>query len=1065
MFKTIAARAATLAERLAGEVDIDNTPDLIAARFTRWQTALGGDEALARRLAWADLSREGAEAALGAAVWPETKPLPAWTTLLTAAFDLAGQVAQHPPETRAQALPFEHLWLPFVWAARQQLAAQHPHLITVLETRFIAKAATVFEGYLLAWLSRMGTPALSQLFDQRRLQAQPWRMFLRPGERRTPDQPPETALYSTFVGEILADMPAFYAQYSTLARLLSTVSQAWVATTAEILAAIDADWPELASETNKISRVAIGASDPHNHGRSVAIFRFEDGKGWVYKPRPLTIEAAFQGLFTWANSHKFPITMLGPRLLQRERYGWAEFMDHTPCQDSAEVTRHYERTGVLLAALYALVGLDFHYENIIAHGEYPVAIDLEALMVAEVRVPEWQNIASKALHTFNQHTGRSVLAVGMLPEPNRHPEATYSETSALSGGDPIAAKTTQKRWQFTNTDDMVQVEQPAEEERVSRVGVAGVAQNPAAHREAILRGFREFYRFLLRQQATLLGLNSPLLPFRKSNTRFIARRTSNYFDLLLSGQRLDYMGEGVERSLHLELAARAYTSGKQKPITFPVLAAELEALERFDIPCFVANPGQNQIWEADKPLLANLFAETGYVSCLRHLANFSQDDLQTQCNYIEAALLMDAARQSDAGTGLPARLYPAAEAVAAPYDFVEEATAIAEKLARLAVPFGEGINWAKIDYKPGWFSFEPACHQLDLYDGLAGIALFFATLANVSGQSKWRDFALQTLAYPRARLAEPDSELTKMGIGGASGLGSLVYGLSTVGRLLGEDELYAEAGHAASLISQEAIDLDDVLDIVGGSAGALLAILALWRQRPSASLLAQAVACGQHLRYCQDTMPEGGMAWRTSVSDHPLTGFSHGASGMAYALFRLAEASGDDSFAQAAHNALAYEAAVFMAEINNWPDYRVPPGAGQNPSTMNAWCHGATGIGLARLAMPQTPMVQADLQAALATASNDPLAIVDHICCGNAGRANFLSEAGHRLGRPDLSASGHHIFAQMVKRARADGGYTLLADLPPTIWNAGLFQGAAGIGYSLLSAARPGLLPNFLLWD
>ena len=64
----------------------------------------------------------------------------------------------------------------------------------------------------------------------------------------------------------------------------------------------------------------------------------------------------------------------------RDNYGWEACIDRAPCRTKEEVTRFYERTGILMFLFYLLGTNDIHGENIIASGEYPVAIDLENLL-------------------------------------------------------------------------------------------------------------------------------------------------------------------------------------------------------------------------------------------------------------------------------------------------------------------------------------------------------------------------------------------------------------------------------------------------------------------------------------------------------------------------------------------------------------------------------------------------------------------------------------------------------------------------------------------------------------
>src|SRR4029077_2384203 len=92
-----------------------------------------------------------------------------------------------------------------------------------------------------------------------------------------------------------------------------------------------------------------------------------------------------------------------------------------------------------------------------------------------------------------------------------------------------------------------------------------------------------------------------------------------------------------------------------------------------------------------------------------------------------------------------------------------------------------------------------------------------------------------------------------------------------------------------------------------------------------------------------------------------LNGMSHGAAGFAYALSSLAAAIGRGEFAAGAAECLAFEDASYDADRRNWPDLRV---AGQSLWPYQ-WCHGAPGIGLARLATTRRIAINTALKAKL----------------------------------------------------------------------------------------------------
>jgi lantibiotic modifying enzyme len=175
---------------------------------------------------------------------------------------------------------------------------------------------------------------------------------------------------------------------------------------------------------------------------------------------------------------------------------------------------------------------------------------------------------------------------------------------------------------------------------------------------------------------------------------------------------------------------------------------------------------------------------------------------------------------------------------------------------------------------------------------------------------------------------------------------------------------------------------------------------------------------------------------------------------IAYSLLRLYKASGETAFLEAAEEAIAYERSVFIPEQENWPDFRQPQ-TKDNPKCMCSWCHGAPGIGLARVAtldILDTPEIRKDIEAAITTTLNYGLSDIDHLCCGNMGRVEFLFTAGRKLNRPELVEAAMKLASQVVARAEEKGhyGYGTILDFHP-----GFFQGASGIGYQLLRLAYP----------
>jgi len=201
-------------------------------------------------------------------------------------------------------------------------------------------------------------------------------------------------------------------------------------------------------------------------------------------------------------------------------------------------------------------------------------------------------------------------------------------------------------------------------------------------------------------------------------------------------------------------------------------------------------------------------------------------------------------------------------------------------------------------------------------------------------------------------------------------------------------------------------------------------------------------------------------------------GFAHGASGIAWALLELHAVTGTERYLETAQEALVYERSGFNAQEGNWPDLRETPvdGEPREPGWMMAWCHGAPGIGLARLRAQRLlddPACREEALAAIRSTTQAAEQALDSpysnysLCHGLGSYGELLLLAADELGdaRPRELAERigrHGIDAFERERIPWPGGTTGGGDAP------GLLLGNAGIGHFLLRLADPSV-PSVLL--
>jgi len=1102
IWREIAARASSLDDRRSFLPFLDSglpDEDLTQPRLQHWcQIVAGGDwQRFGKRLAWEDLDVATAQRLLGEWQLPAEIALPEWISTLQAAVARArslsadGLEGDRSLELQAP-IPFEELWLPFVQVARQRLQA----ILTGQEVRLSAGAIATLERSLLKTLSNLGGqcwylefsvfrelhPVTSEICPPPAVQGAETLPPFSPGRRVGDEgnlhskQPSDPCLqYRAFVQQHLQDgLQSFFQEYSTLGRLAATTVDYWVGAIAEFLHHLNTDWQDLQqafSSMGELGQVVViesDLSDRHRQGHTVMAVTFASGVKLVYKPRNLAGEAAYFQFLDWLNRQGAPLPFKLLTVLNRQTHGWVEFVQPQACQDLAAVPRYYERSGWLLSVLYLLQATDCHRENLIAWGEHPVLVDMEALLYPRIRLGAEESEPLDSQWRMGQQFLNSVLRVGLLPVWQVDANGRSYDVSALGG---VAGQVTSiqlPRWQAINTDVMgLRLEPTRLSSRQNLPTWDGVPVPLHDYGSAIAAGFVAGYQFLQTHRHALLK-DSPLTALQTVGVRFVFRATRTYYYLHRKTLQPKFLRQGIDRSLELDVLSKALLTKGDRPLYWDLVPVERQALERLDVPLFLLMANQRDLPLEGDRTIANLFAESGYERAIAGLQRLSDPDLATQMGFLRGSLYAYQVAEPDVPTASsPVGSADLCDALPddsfrlEPEILIEAAIAIAAILEQQAISGEDGsISWVGLTYLPTVqrMRFQPV--EDSLYCGVAGIALFLAALHRITGEQRFADRAIAALKPLAPRLM--DAASPRQEIGGLTGDASLIYSLTRLSQWLDQPQLLEVARHLGDRLTPEIISSDPRLDIVRGTAGTLLALLTLYDATEDAAYLEIARVAGNHLLQQRQTTPAGDRTWFT-LKNKPLTGFSHGAAGIAYALLRLYGITRQPELLQAAAAAIAHEQRLFSPELGNWFDLRY-----EGDRAMTSWCHGAPGIGLARLGgLPvlDTPDIRQQIAIALKTTRHHSLHGIDQLCCGNFGRIDILLQAAQQLQQSDLLATAHRQTAWILARSQQVGGFSLFANLPPDVFIPGFFQGSSGIGYTLLRLVEPDRLPCILLWE
>jgi type 2 lantibiotic biosynthesis protein LanM len=1070
-------RAATIDELLSDAFvalpGADADDGLSDRRVAAWRRAsAAGDEALfARRLARDGLTVDWLHQRFAAARPNPAVPAPGWVDD-AAWVEAALQDRAAKPITQPQGEPvaFEELFFPLVAQAEQRLWSGLDEATSANLTE--AARAGLSLG-LLRDLSALSAPALYERFAKARSAgASSYEQFV-------------AGMQSGGFRRLFEDKPV-------LLRLLATLARQWLDTSGEFVGRLATDLPTIrrdlprAGADSRVAAVERDLSDPHNGGRSVHIIRFRDGARIVYKPKDLRLDVAWQGLIERLNRADAPIVLKAVRSITRDGYGWSEFIDHAACVDEDGFALFFRRAGAWLALFHVFAATDLHQENMIACDDHPVPIDLETILQPSADEHKIADPEGEAFNAAMDIIANSVMTVGLLPAYGRSVDHNVFVMGGMTAD--WGARTVIK-WNAINSDAMrpTKAQEPGET-NTNLPHHGGRHAKFADHIDSFVSGFADYASFLQERNRsagpTLLFDGFAGVPVRK-----VIRPTRFYYMLLQRLKDHRTMDDGAVWSAQADFIARLSEWDKDSDPLWPLSRAERAALLTLNVPHFVAPSDGGEIADAYGASVQTQ-AVSGLSRARERLQKFDDREIAWQIEVIRentnSILPADARSQVMTSEKLAFEHIDAASAKAS---FIAEADRIAAELGRYAIRRGPAAAWIGLDWLGDSEVFQLVCLGPDLYNGSTGIAVFLAAHAAATGHQPSGELALAAVAQLRRNLTSLNvPRLARaLGIGAATGLGSIVYALAVVAKCLDDGDLLANAETAARLVTDELIAADKQLDVMGGSAGAILGLLRLHRDTGSRTVLGRAIRCGEHLLAQPRIGAEGRRSWigqefraqavgkngsDASPFTRGLNGMSHGAAGFAYALSSLAAATGREDFADAASECLAYEDSTYDDTRHNWPDLR-----GSNAPTWPCqWCHGAPGIGLARLGMQRfggkaatlaAEPIATDIRNAAIGVELASSGTLDTLCCGALGRIEFICEAANALGRGDLRELAGQRLLAVLQQAAATGDYRWNSGKRQ--FNLGLFRGLSGVGYTLLRQAMAldgdTSLPNVLIWE
>ncbi|MBV1775396.1 type 2 lantipeptide synthetase LanM family protein [Burkholderiaceae bacterium DAT-1] len=834
-------------------------------------------------------------------------------------------------------------------------------------------------------------------------------------------------------------------KYPVMMMRLATRLQAIGESMLRLIQRAHADRHELAGmlqadpATLQISALKPGAGDHHNGGDTVTILEWRAAGvpcgTLVYKPRSLDCEQAFAGLIDWLNSKQgdSELRLLAAPCLTRPAYGWMGFIKPTPVPDTDPPERYFRRYGALMAIMDCLSATDMHFENVITSAGYPVAIDLETIL-QPLHVVTTQERATPVSMLNVDDIANSIYFTAMVDPVQYH---------ASREGSPLAGPVQQPANEWQLVYDPIKRTFALSPKAIVTLTAHCPMQHEArllasAHADAIVDGFKRTYALILANKQSLITQVLPRL-FADCTIRLLFKPTGRYGSIIQSSHRpyclqsLANMDEFLCKLMPSRAEKRALQSAFQH---------EYEACLGGDIPYFYARAHQTDIHACTGPLTDIRLTQSGLQRTLARLLGYTQTDIDTAAHCIAYALH---ARVIDAQA--PAKSYTSSPSSADP--MAMDVDTILDVLDRRILFDGEDL--LTVDLTLGK-DMSTGYRRLDhhLYLGLPGVLL-----AMSAGAHRRPGLREKTDLFARHYFNQLDPEAFDK-VGACVGLAGPAYLAQHLARATQQSYYLDLAAQYVHYTAQRAY-MDRHFDVFSGSAGALLVAASLHAIYPDQQVYRDLVRLADNLLTHADARGNT-LSWKSSTpSAGPTTGYAHGMAGIGSALIRAYRQTGSERYLNAALSIHRF------IQQHRLPDGRWAEDDSPRPAHIEAWCHGAPGIGLFYLDlldMTQDKSYVDELAHAVDIMISSPPADNDSLCHGTLGNLDLLISLTTRTHLPKAA-----IEACLADRTQVIRQSPIRCGNKQNHYSFSLFTGISGMAYQLMRLDNPDAFPSLLTFD
>ncbi|MGG7177955.1 type 2 lanthipeptide synthetase LanM family protein [Clostridium paraputrificum] len=848
-----------------------------------------------------------------------------------------------------------------------------------------------------------------------------------------------------------------YEFYPELSRLLMILVKNEVNFISNILVSTDKEFINLVDIFNidnkdRLKGFSLSSGDTHNDGKSVTILNFTSGKKLLYKPRNIEIDYGYKKFIKWLNSKNIDgyYNLYSPKVYSnsKKNEGWVEFIEYKECRDDEGVKRFYKRIGEILCLFHLFNSTDFHYENLIAGGEYPILIDLETVLNPKVyeKVDEYT-----ALMMVNKTINDSIYSCGLLPRniiSNKNEK--YIDISGLSVDKEQEDRIKSNVIENYDTDEVRLVRKYMNwMPKNNNPKLGGQIIESKNYVEEIKEGFINLYRWVMKNRS--MSKEKVIEIFNKRRCRVVIRTTNVYDQILNTSYHPQLLENTVDRKVYLSRIALSLNS-----IVEQFVEEEYKQLLNGDIPYFMADTDKKDICYGEEGECKNIYENCILDDICNNIDSCNELDLERQVSMINMSFedkLINSRFNITNNKFIQKDEYKKYNRKDALKIAEDVGNYILRKSIKGKKDGREELMWIGVravikgNVSSIWAS------GTDLYNGNAGIGLFLAYLGELTNNEKFKNAALEVLNP----IINPDEE--EQNIGAFNGLAGNIYILYNVGKFMNKQEFIDFAYKEISLLVK-LIDSEDNYDVIGGQAGIILVATSLYKviddEKVKKDLLNIMNVAYEQIKRQAITKKEG-HTW----SENGLLGFAHGNAGVEAALIKFFNITEREDALDLLKSAIKFDRRFFNKEKGGWPR------AAENYEVYsNFWCNGNAGMLLSRLILIEEgykdKLINEEIRFCIKRICTKGIGNDFSLCHGDLGNLLVLYRAAEVLKDEVLKGKVISTFNNYLENFEKEK--IMEKEFKYTEKN-GIMIGISGIGYSILKFLYYDVVPDILCFE